>query len=122
MQGQPRKLALVAPDNAEYQESVNLYLDLLGQAGISVALNLKYKLDISSMPNQASNIIAQLKDNGITTVLCGCDPVMLALGMTPKANEQNYEPEWLTSGRSEEHTSELQSLMRISYAVFCLKK
>src|SRR3546814_9830072 len=27
-------------------------------------------------------------------------------------------PEW----RSEEHTSELQSLMRISYAVFCLKK
>src|SRR3546814_10482483 len=29
------------------------------------------------------------------------------------------EPE---DGRSEEHTSELQSLMRISYAVFCLKK
>src|SRR3546814_6523939 len=28
----------------------------------------------------------------------------------------------LRSGRSEEHTSELQSLMRISYAVFCLKK
>src|SRR3546814_5514712 len=27
-----------------------------------------------------------------------------------------------TSARSEEHTSELQSLMRISYAVFCLKK
>src|SRR3546814_4655103 len=27
-----------------------------------------------------------------------------------------------TNGRSEEHTSELQSLMRISYAVFCLKK
>src|SRR3546814_7940188 len=26
------------------------------------------------------------------------------------------------SGRSEEHTSELKSLMRISYAVFCLKK
>src|SRR3546814_1617575 len=30
---------------------------------------------------------------------------------------------WQRSGvRSEEHTSELQSLMRISYAVFCLKK
>src|SRR3546814_3843088 len=31
---------------------------------------------------------------------------------------------WLVSrdGSSEEHTSELQSLMRISYAVFCLKK
>src|SRR3546814_1556466 len=30
-----------------------------------------------------------------------------------------YKPEYV---RSEEHTSELQSLMRISYAVFCLKK
>src|SRR3546814_4417026 len=28
----------------------------------------------------------------------------------------------IDDGRSEEHTSELQSLMRISYAVFCLKK
>src|SRR3546814_5043825 len=28
----------------------------------------------------------------------------------------------INGGRSEEHTSELQSLMRISYAVFCLKK
>src|SRR3546814_6999613 len=28
----------------------------------------------------------------------------------------------LATSRSEEHTSELQSLMRISYAVFCLKK
>src|SRR3546814_6536243 len=29
---------------------------------------------------------------------------------------------WAAQRRSEEHTSELQSLMRISYAVFCLKK
>src|SRR3546814_8223225 len=29
---------------------------------------------------------------------------------------------WSITMRSEEHTSELQSLMRISYAVFCLKK
>src|SRR3546814_5404558 len=29
---------------------------------------------------------------------------------------------WNERSRSEEHTSELQSLMRISYAVFCLKK
>src|SRR3546814_9370568 len=31
-------------------------------------------------------------------------------------------PDRWVFGRSEEHTSELQSLMRISYAVFCLKK
>src|SRR3546814_6977568 len=32
------------------------------------------------------------------------------------------EARLLAAARSEEHTSELQSLMRISYAVFCLKK
>src|SRR3546814_6362243 len=31
-------------------------------------------------------------------------------------------PDQIAEARSEEHTSELQSLMRISYAVFCLKK
>src|SRR3546814_4758116 len=33
-----------------------------------------------------------------------------------------FAPVRLRRKRSEEHTSELQSLMRISYAVFCLKK
>src|SRR3546814_4171271 len=32
------------------------------------------------------------------------------------------EEDRMSAERSEEHTSELQSLMRISYAVFCLKK
>src|SRR3546814_8982232 len=39
------------------------------------------------------------------------------------ATHQMQQPRWWPSTkRSEEHTSELQSLMRISYAVFCLKK
>src|SRR3546814_1573000 len=38
-------------------------------------------------------------------------------------NELRIDPEHPAApDRSEEHTSELQSLMRISYAVFCLKK
>src|SRR3546814_2389640 len=40
---------------------------------------------------------------------------------TAPADDADVEQR-LTSVRSEEHTSELQSLMRISYAVFCLKK
>src|SRR3546814_7869655 len=42
--------------------------------------------------------------------------VTAAIGHLPEAGEE------LALGRSEEHTSELQSLMRSSYAVFCLKK
>src|SRR3546814_4106075 len=37
-------------------------------------------------------------------------------------DQLSVRPEILNPLRSEEHTSELQSLMRISYAVFCLKK
>src|SRR3546814_2104695 len=40
---------------------------------------------------------------------------------TPE-NEFPHNKDVVESFRSEEHTSELQSLMRISYAVFCLKK
>src|SRR3546814_1831310 len=38
------------------------------------------------------------------------------------SNDLHGTRQELTARRSEEHTSELQSLMRISYAVFCLKK
>src|SRR3546814_3303284 len=48
------------------------------------------------------------------------------LSMTPvPAAPEGYEAptrDVAVNDRSEEHTSELQSLMRISYAVFCLKK
>src|SRR3546814_6609307 len=47
------------------------------------------------------------------------------LGGRPAIMSAQYETPWgmpTPIGRSEEHTSELQSLMRISYAVFCLKK
>src|SRR3546814_2808405 len=51
-----------------------------------------------------------------------------ALGIAPPSVLTEIEPgpvaiAWLAPGeRSEEHTSELQSLMRTSYAVFCLQK
>src|SRR3546814_5839533 len=53
---------------------------------------------------------------------CGADPMYqhIARGMFGVILVDPKDPNALP--RSEEHTSELQSLMRISYAVFCLKK
>src|SRR3546814_2196856 len=54
--------------------------------------------------------------------------MLLALGLHPPLSPPSMFAGQLgamvgaLAGRSEEHTSELQSLMRISYAVFCLKK
>src|SRR3546814_10705747 len=47
-------------------------------------------------------------------------PTPIGAGRDHMAN-QGRRPLCVNSERSEEHTSELQSLMRISYAVFCLK-
>src|SRR3546814_1568390 len=46
---------------------------------------------------------------------------LVTFGVTPETPETGYGYIKMAE-RSEEHTSELQSLMRISYAVFCLKK
>src|SRR3546814_5405638 len=45
---------------------------------------------------------------------------LLRLNRWPPPRRRGDQALWIW--RSEEHTSELQSLMRISYAVFCLKK
>src|SRR3546814_6120893 len=46
----------------------------------------------------------------------------LALARMRRANQNAFAARKFLAVRSEEHTSELQSLMRSSYAVFCLKK
>src|SRR3546814_2329896 len=53
-----------------------------------------------------------IQDDGVIAVLIGIQELLAIGDMTVH----------LVGQRSEEHTSELQSLMRISYAVFCLKK
>src|SRR3546814_255123 len=58
-------------------------------------------------------------DEGPVDVM-GCGQVDRALGVAEGSGRTVRDV--LRSARSEEHTSELQSLMRISYAVFCLKK
>src|SRR3546814_8490166 len=44
------------------------------------------------------------------------------IAFQPRSDHLTVDIEAISAHRSEEHTSELQSLMRISYAVFCLKK
>src|SRR3546814_1489434 len=66
-------------------------------------------------------------DSGGTTVELPAGGVAAEVGVcTSPAGDvtARAEPGWVAccAIRSEEHTSELQSLMRISYAVFCLKK
>src|SRR3546814_8392273 len=79
----------------------------------------------SSAPDYKPAVILSPQAYNKRTGLIVCCPI------TERANDYPFEvliddkSEILSDqvkSRSEEHTSELQSLMRISYAVFCLKK
>src|SRR3546814_5186091 len=59
----------------------------------------------------------------LPTLLMGSSRGSMATGWAMTANfDKDCDYDLAEIGRSEEHPSELQSLMRISYAVFCLKK
>src|SRR3546814_8985816 len=73
---------------------------------------------------QAEPLCRDCKAKGVITAATAPDHIVpLALGGSDDdSNVRCLCPECHLERRSEEHTSELQSLMRISYAVFCLKK
>ncbi|MGB3412712.1 MAG: ABC transporter substrate-binding protein [Microthrixaceae bacterium] len=97
LKGQPRRAAIIAPENSWYQECVNSGLKIIERAGLKAELNEKYRLDINQMSIQAGEKLAKLKNAKITTVICGCDPLFLTF-LTAKAKEQNYNPEWVITG------------------------
>src|SRR3546814_2105019 len=68
-----------------------------------------HRLDVDRGAPIARNVVESAIDLG-------------ALRMPRSEHRGRRPPELIVDVRSEEHTSELQSLMRNSYAVFCLKK
>src|SRR3546814_7716352 len=76
-----------------------------GGDGVSILKGRRLSLHVMVQPGIAEGLLADpmLQQQGLPSRLLVAAPASIA-------------------GRSEEHTSELQSLMRISYAVFCLKK
>src|SRR3546814_1830747 len=82
------------------------------------------------LSDETAQTIERLREQGRTTMVVRLgDRDLGAIGLmdTPRAAAKDAIARLRALGiqrmiRSEEHTSELQSLMRISYAVFCLKK
>src|SRR3546814_7515123 len=76
--------------------------------------------DIGIAVSSERSLVAPILRDADQRSLADIEKAIVDFGTRAKANKLTMDD--LTGGRSEEHTSELQSLMRISYAVFCLKK
>src|SRR3546814_1208716 len=99
------------------------------RAGIISTCAFNAILQHRGLSGNGGDVLSALNEHGqLGTVSDPADSNDLPLGLQRlvRARHRSYRTQrrarWLAHGRSEEHTSELQSLMRISYAVFCLKK
>ncbi|HEY2831641.1 MAG TPA: hypothetical protein VGJ14_04395 [Sporichthyaceae bacterium] len=94
--GQPRKLGIITPDNPEYQQCLNTAMKDINAAG-NKAQRYSYTLDLARFSDQANNIAAKLKQDGITTVVLLCDPLFPLL-VTNRMSQQQYYPEYVVTG------------------------
>ncbi len=97
MKGAPRKFATLAPENSWYQESVQSASNIVAGAGCGTPENIVYQLDLGTMSSQASSIITKLKSDNVTTVVCGCDPI-IPVFLSGEAARQGYFPEFVIVG------------------------
>jgi hypothetical protein len=97
LQGEPRTLAVVAPNNLEYQQCLDTFVEGVRAAGNDVVLRVDYTLDPAQLQSQASSLMSKLKTEGATSVSCACDPIM-QMYLAQEATAQGYDPEWLVAG------------------------
>src|SRR3546814_2609283 len=77
--------------------------------------------EAAAMEGELNGILVWVEQLGEVDVT-GVEPMTAVIPNTLRLRDDVVDADPLTGGRSEEHTSELQSLMRISYAVVCLNK
>jgi len=97
LKGQTRKMAVIAPNNAEYQRCADAGLKVVEDAGEEIDYVTDYALDLGRIPNQATSIATEMVRQGITTISCFCDPFML-LNLTQQIEAAGIDPEWIVTG------------------------
>jgi hypothetical protein len=94
-QTKTRVFGLIYPEDPTYSSCGQLLTSLLSsEYGITMARVIQYTINLSQETPEALNAITQMKASGVTTVLCGCDPIYPFL-LTYDAENQKYYPEWM---------------------------
>src|SRR3546814_7676386 len=109
--------------------NINVIGNIVTEGAKPTAANTNASYGIITASGIRSSVVQQYHSNIANNVIKGCrrQGILNSVDYAKITNNTIDGVQNATLGdailnRSEEHTSELQSLMRISYAVFCLKK
>lgn len=91
--GRRRTIALIHPDTKEYTTCAEVAERMIEDAGYEVDQVQSYPFVLGESTTHATAILAKLRNNKVTTVACGCDPLMVD-ALTQQAEQQDYQPEW----------------------------
>lgn len=92
----PRVFAGIAPENELYKDSASVFQKIMGAHGCNVT-PYYYQLDLGTESQQASTLVGQMKNAGITTIICGCDPIF-PVYLSGAAAQQGWFPEFIDIG------------------------
>ena len=98
LKDKPRVTTAIAPDNPWYQECVGAGQSILRSSGKDWDVTpIQYQLDLGTMSNQAANLVPKLQSEGVTTIVCGCDPIFPVF-LSGAAARAGYYPEFINIG------------------------
>jgi hypothetical protein len=95
LNGKPRVFGIITLEDPQYQGFQNNVVNGLKACGVKVPVVVDYTVELSQVQQEMQNAISQMQAAGVTTVICGCDPVG-EIYATQAAEQQNYGPEWVS--------------------------
>jgi hypothetical protein len=102
-QSQNRVFGIISPDTPDYQVGASIVENDLKSCGADVGKEVTYQLDITTLANQDTDIVAEMKAAGVTTVVCAiCDDISPEF-LTRAADSQDYHPEWVDVDDGDEY-------------------
>ncbi|HUZ44516.1 MAG TPA: hypothetical protein VMU63_08945 [Acidimicrobiales bacterium] len=97
MQNTKRVFGLITPENPIYVQTGNQVQAGLSACGVKIARRATYAVDIPTYQQESTSIVAGMKAAGVSTILCGCDP-LFPIFAANAADAEQYYPEWAGLG------------------------
>jgi len=91
---QPRKFGVIGVNIPEWKAAADLVSSQIRDECGETTVNLTYEFDLGTFSQYGASMMAQMRSEGVTTILCVCDPLG-PIFMTQSATDDGYFPEWL---------------------------